>query len=72
MKLRQGKMLSNFKNEGFWGELQVTLEKRSGGRLWGRPGESLEGCRGLPEASQRPQGAFGRRRGRPGDGGHDF
>ena len=30
MKLRQGEMLSNFENEGFWGESQMTLEKRFG------------------------------------------
>ena len=72
MKLRQGEMLSNFEIEGFWGEVQMTMEKRSGAGsgsaregAWRAPGRSRKRPGGL-------RGAFRRRRGRPEGGGHDF
>ena len=53
MKLQKKEMLSNFEIDGFWRELQMTMEKIVWSRLRRPPGSSREGSRRPPEASPR-------------------
>ena len=64
MKLRQGEMLSNFEIEGFWKEVQMTMEKRLG-QAPGAPGKVLGE---LPEAPGGVLEASGERFGGGGGG----
>jgi len=57
MKLQKKEMLSNFEIDGFWRELQMTMEKIVWSRLWRPPGSSREGSRRPSEASPRHPGS---------------